>query len=217
MKEILGIPDQLTEIVLFPVAWTKGTEFKRAPRHPARTITYFDRFGTTFESGPSGALRFEDGPGAIAETDIAASPAAVWALVSDLNLPARFSTEFIGAKWENDRRGVGAVFNGRNRHPAIGEWSVPCIVDAWEELRAFGWRTSNAEQPGARWRFDLEPSAGRTRLRFSYIIGPGASGTSMAIAANAGKEARVLRRRIDEVRANMAHTVEGIKQLAEAT
>ena len=31
VKEILGIPAHMTEIVLFPVAWTKGTEFRRAP------------------------------------------------------------------------------------------------------------------------------------------------------------------------------------------
>ena len=49
VKEILGIPAHMTEIVLLPVAWTKGTEFHRAPRHPAREITYFDRFGLTTE------------------------------------------------------------------------------------------------------------------------------------------------------------------------
>jgi hypothetical protein len=37
----------------------------------------------------------------------------------------------------------------------------------------------------------------------------------MAITANPGKEARVLRRRLNEVQANMQRTVEGIKQLAE--
>jgi hypothetical protein len=51
VKEILGIPDHMTEIVMLPVAWTKGTEFGRAPRHPARAITYFDRFGTPPNTG----------------------------------------------------------------------------------------------------------------------------------------------------------------------
>ena len=215
VKEILGIPDHLTEIVLLPVAWTKGTEFKRAPRHPARAITYFDRFGTTFESGPAEPMRFEDGPGVVAEVDIDAAPAAVWPLVSDINLPARFSSEFLGAEWESDDRGVGAVFRGRNQHRAVGEWSVPCIVDAYDERRAFGWRTSDANHPGARWRFDLEPAGGSTRLRFTYVMGPGPSGTTMALTANPGKETRVLRRRLDEVQANMQRTVEGIKARAE--
>ena len=48
-------------------------------------------------------------------------------------------------------------------------------------------------------------------------MGPGPSGTTMAITANPGKEARVLRRRLNEVQANMQRTVEGIKQLAEAS
>src|SRR3954462_15447666 len=153
VKDILGIPEHMTEIVLFPVAYTKGTDFQRAPRHPARSITYFDRFGTTTERGPSDELRFEDGPGAIAEVDIAASPATVWSLVSDINLPAQFSNEFIGAAWTSDARGVGATFIGRNQHPAIGEWSIPCFVEACAELRSFGWSTVDAANPGARWRF----------------------------------------------------------------
>ena len=215
VKEILGIPDHMTEIVLLPVAWTKGTDFKPAPRLPARTITYFDRFGTTAQTGPGEAMRHEDGPGVTVETEIDAPTSAVWRVVSDINAPAAFSTEFDGAEWESDDRGVGAVFVGRNRHQAIGEWTIRCFVDANDRHAAFGWRTSDFETPGAFWRFDLESLGGRTRLRFSYTIGPGRSGTTMAITANPGKEARVLRRRLNEVQANMQSTVNGIKHLAE--
>lgn len=216
VKEILGTPEHVTEIVLLPVAWTKGTDFRRAPRHPARAITYFDRFGSTSEHGPGESLCFGDGPGVIAEIDIEAAPPVVWPLVTDINVPARFSTEFLGAEWASGQRDVGAVFHGRNQHQAIGEWTVPCFVDTWDEPRSFGWRTSDPDNPGARWRFDLEPRDGGTRLRFSYIIGPGPSGITMAIEAHPGKEDRVLRRRLGEMQANMQRTVEGIKQLAEA-
>ena len=164
VKEILGIPSHMTEIVLLPVAWTKGTDFKPAPRRPAREITYFDRFGTTAESGPGESLSFDNGPGTIVETDIAASRAAVWALVTDIDLPARYSSEFLGATWENDERGVGAVFHGRNQHPAIGTWTVPCYIDAYDERRSFGWRTSRVDTPGARWRFELEQVGDKTRV-----------------------------------------------------
>jgi hypothetical protein len=109
------------------------------------------------------------------------------------------------------------MFHGRNQHPAIGEWTIPCFIDICDEPRAFGWRTSDSDNPGARWRFDLEPREGGTRLRFSYVMGPGPSGTTMAITNNSGKETRVLRRRINEVRTNMQQTVEGVKLLAEAT
>jgi nitroreductase len=216
VKEILGIPADLTEIVLLPVAWTKGTDFRRAPRHPARAITSFDRFGTTFRSGPGDELRFADGPGLFVEVEVAAPPAAVWPLVTDLNAPAAFSEEFLGAEWNDDTRGVGAVFTGRNHHPAVGEWTVPCFVEVCDEPRSFGWCTSDPDDPGARWRFDLEPLGGHTRLRFTYQLGPGASGTTAALSANPGKEGRVLQRRLGEVRANMQRTVEGIRQLAEA-
>ncbi len=201
---------------MLPVAWTKGTDFSRAPRLPAREITFFDRFGTTSERGPGPELRFEDGPGAVAEIDIDASTAAVWAVVTDLAVVTGHSTEAIGAEWTGDHRGVGATFTGRNQHPALGTWSVPCFVDAWDERRAFGWRTSDPGNPGARWRFDLHARPGGTRLRYSYTLGPGRSGTTMALEKNPGKEAKVLRRRLDEVRANMVRTVEAVKQQAEA-
>ena len=190
VKEILGIPDQMTEIAVFPVAYTIGTDFRRAPRLPARAITFFDHFGATFEHGPADSIRFEDGPGAVAEIDIDAPIDRIWRLVTDLNLPARFSDEFLGAEWAGDERGIGAMFQGRNRHDAVGEWSVPCFVDAFDEHRRFGWCTSDRQNPGARWRFDLEPNGGGTRLRFSYHMGPGPSGTTMAIAAHPGKESR---------------------------
>ena len=101
-------------------------------------------------------------------------------------------------------------------HPAIGEWSIECFVDVCDEQRSFGWSTSDPAAPGALWRWDLEPLGGLTRLRFTYELGPGPSGTTAAITANPGKEARVLQRRLRDVRANMQRTVEGLKQLAEA-
>ncbi|MFV0524955.1 MAG: nitroreductase family protein [Acidimicrobiales bacterium] len=216
VKTILGIPDEVTEIVLLPVAYTIGTDFSRAPRPPARDVTFFDRYGTTTERGPGDGLRFADGVGAVAEVDIDAPPAAIWPLVTDINLPASFSDEFAGADWTTGEGGVGAVFVGRNRHDALGEWTVPCHVDTWNEPEAFGWSTSNPDAPGATWRFDLQNRPGGTRLKFSYHIGPGPSGTTMAIERHPDKESRVLRRRINEVNANMQRTVEGIKQLAES-
>jgi nitroreductase len=41
--ELLGIPwDTVTQAGLFPVAYTKGTEFKKAPRNPASAITHWN-------------------------------------------------------------------------------------------------------------------------------------------------------------------------------
>jgi nitroreductase len=215
VKELLGIPDHMTEIVMFPVAWTKGTDFKPARRHPARAITYFDGFARTFESGPSDPVRLSDGPGTIAEIDIDAPPAAVWPVITDINLSARFSEEFRGAEWVDEDRGVGASFVGTNFHPSFGEFRVPSFVDAYEENVSFGWRTSDVDNPGARWRFDLEPNGSGTRLRYSVTLGPGPSGITMVIESMPDKEGRILARRIGEHHASMQRVVEGLKEIVE--
>ncbi len=208
VKEILGIPPHLTEIVLLPVAWTKGTDFKRAPRRPAREITSFDHFGTTSRSGPGDELRFGDGPGLFVEVDIAAPPARCLAVRHRHQHPRPPSPRSSSApSGSDDTRGVGAVFIGRNHHPAIGEWTIPCFVEVCDEPRSFGWCTSDPDDPGARWRFDLEPLGGQTRLRFTYQLGPGPSGTTAALAAHPDKEARVLRRRLE--RGGRQHATDG--------
>jgi nitroreductase len=45
--ELLGIPDDVTQVALFPVAYTKGEDFKPAARPPVQGITYWDGWGQT--------------------------------------------------------------------------------------------------------------------------------------------------------------------------
>lgn len=43
VAEVLGIPyDRVTQAGLFPIAYTKGTDFKPAAREPATTVTHWD-------------------------------------------------------------------------------------------------------------------------------------------------------------------------------
>ena len=44
---LLGIPASVTQVAMFPVAHTIGTEFKRATRPPAESVTYWETWGTT--------------------------------------------------------------------------------------------------------------------------------------------------------------------------
>ena len=131
IKELLGIPDDVTEIAMFPVAWTIGTDFKRARRHPAREIAYFDGYARTFERGPSDPVRLADGPGTVAEADIRADPAAVWARVTDINVPAEFSEEFVGAQWQapSERAGSGRPLRGPQ--PPSGPRRLGSAVPSW--------------------------------------------------------------------------------------
>ena len=82
----------------------------------------------TFVSGPSEPVCLADQPGTWVEIDVAAPPERVWEVVTDIDLPARFSEEFLGATWRTPVPALGASFLGRNRHRAIGEWEVECFV-----------------------------------------------------------------------------------------
>ena len=42
--KLLGIPDDVSQVGLLPVAYTKGTDFKHAPRPAPETITHFDEW-----------------------------------------------------------------------------------------------------------------------------------------------------------------------------
>lgn len=213
LREVLGVPEGNTQIAMIPVAWTKGTEFKKAPRYPAREIAFIDHYAHTWESGPSDPACLADGPGTVVEVDIKARVSEVWDMVTDLNFGAAFSEEFVGARWAAgfDGPGVGAKFIGSNTHPAIGEWDVDCFVNRYEEHKEFGWVTSDPDNPGARWCFEMASIAGATRLRYSVALGPGPSGISQAIKAMPEKEPRILHRRIEEHRANMQRMVDAAR------
>jgi nitroreductase len=45
--EVLGIPDGVTQVAMFPVAYTKGVDFKPADRPPPETITSWNEWGAT--------------------------------------------------------------------------------------------------------------------------------------------------------------------------
>ena len=212
LAELLGVPEGNTQIAMIPVAYTKGTDFGRAPRLPAREIAFIDRYAHTWERGPSDPPCLADGPGTVVETDIEAPIADVWALVTDIAFGARFSDEFVGARWADgvDGPALGAEFVGSNHHPAIGDWEISCFVHRFVEHQEFGWVTSDPDHPGARWCFELTPVAGATRLRFTVKLGPGPSGLSAPIAAMPEKEPRIIHRRLEEHRANMQKVVDGI-------
>jgi len=161
-------------------------------------------------------LRYAAGPTAEAEVHIDAPPAAVWALVSDIELPARFSSEFLGAHWlDGAPPALGARFRGRNRHPAVGEWETTCTVVGYEPQRLFAWAVDDPRHPMSSWRFELKPDAEGTRLRQWMRLGPAPSPVSRAIAAMPDKEERIVARRLAEHQANMQATLAGIKALAE--
>ena len=217
IAKLLGIPDGVTQVVLLPVGWTIGTEFKPAPRRDASEIIWYDSWGYAKQRPGEGDSLLAEAPGVIVETDISASPERVWQLVSDINISAKFSDEFQGAEWI-DRNGprVGASFVGRNERPGR-KWETNSYIAACDPPRAFAWNVNDPDRPTAQWRFELEPVGEKTRLRFHMIIGPGLSATGKAMEGNPAQAAEVLAQRRDQHRYNMDRTVQGIKHLAETT
>ena len=152
--------------------------------------------------------------------DIEASAAAVWELVSDIALPARFSTEISGAEWIDgaDEAALGARFVGSSAHDAIGEWSTTCIVTGFEAERVFEWSVIGRDgDVSSIWRYTIvDHGDGTVGLDHWFQMGPGRGGLNYAIERMPDKEERIVARRLDEHRANMERVVSGVKQLAES-
>ena len=218
LKEILDIPSGITEIAMFPVAWTKGTDFSKISRTPSREITFFDEYGLTFENGPSSPISFSDGPGVSVEVDIDCPVSKVWEIATDINFPAKFSNEFVSAEWDNDIKevGLGSKFTGKNNNKNIGEWTVECTIDVYDQQRIFGWCTGDPSSPGARWRFELEAFGSSTRLCHKVLLGPGSSGLTRLIEQQPDKEDRIIYIRAASIKENMTNVVEGIKTYLES-
>lgn len=160
--------------------------------------------------------RFADGPTTEVEVLVAAPPARVWELVTDINLAAEYSQEFLGATWLDGADGpaLGARFAGRNAR--LGrEWTVPSTVVACEPGAAFGWDVGDPAVPVASWRYTLAPEGDGTRLRYRARLGPGDSPTRQACLAEPERESEILAERLAIHRRNMLAVVTGVAELAE--
>ncbi|WP_422070520.1 SRPBCC family protein [Streptomyces orinoci] len=164
-----------------------------------------------------------DGPKAEAEVRVAASPAQVWALVSDITTPSRFGGELQEAEWLEGATGpaLGATFVGRNRNEKLGSWETVSRICDYRPERAFGWEVRSAqgtfEPPVARWRFELEPEeGGGTRLRQSVTIGQGASYLTRTIESRPEQEEEIIRLRLGMLEEGIRSTLDGIRRLAES-
>lgn len=160
-------------------------------------------------------MRYDEGPTVQVDVYVDASIDRVWALVTDIDLPARFSAEFQGARWVDEGPRLGASFVGRNFHTALGEWETTSYVDRFDPPFAFGWSVTDPDHPSSTWWFELAPEGNGVRLRQGGRMGPAPSGLTIAITARPDREERIVARRLEEWEKGMRATIEGIRQLAE--
>ncbi|MEU6074214.1 SRPBCC family protein [Micromonospora sp. NPDC047074] len=173
-------------------------------------------------------MRYVDSPAVECDLHLAADPARVWELVTDIELPPRFSPELRRVRWLDDHRraALGARFEGHNHHPALGEWRTISHIVRFDEPRAFGWVVldpddrfgggpPDLDNPGATWQFRLVPEQDGCRLFLSARIGPGRTGLSLVIDRAPENEEQIIERRLAALRDGMTATLQGIRDLAE--
>ena len=163
-------------------------------------------------------MRYADGPTAEGRVHVAAPPERLWPLVSDIHLVASLSTEVQEVAWldDGDAPAPGRTFRGRNRHPAVGEWTVTCHVVECDPPRAFGWAVGDPDHPAARWRFELVPDGAGTTLRQWARMGPAPSGLTPAIERAPDMEERIVAGRLREWQAAIDANLAALKELAES-
>lgn len=166
-------------------------------------------------------MKYADAPTVEGHAQIAAQPARVWQLVSDIETPSRFSPELYEVEWLDGATAPapGAEFVGRNRSPSMGRWQTTARITAVEPQRAFTWSIKGFDgrydPPAAAWGFELSPQQEGTRLRQWTRIGPGRSGVSLAIESMPDYEELIVARRLEDLRGGIQATLAGIKALAE--
>ena len=143
--------------------------------------------------------------------------ATAWRHVTDINLPARCSTELQAVEWldGSDSVKVGARFRGRNKHEAFGDWQTVCQVIEVEHERRWVWNVIGTEGIGATWAFELDPASKGVLIRQWGRMGPGPSGLTPAIVAQPPKEARIIARRLSEWQQNMQANLDWIRAQVE--
>ena len=165
-------------------------------------------------------MKYADCPTVEVSIDIAAPPSAVWALVSDIGLPSRFSPEVSGAEWVEgfDGPALGARFVGHSAHEAIGAWTTTCVVTGYEIGRVFEWSVIGTEDSvSSIWRYTIDDFGdGTVRLRSWFQMGPGRGGLNAAIDRMPDKEERIVERRLAEHEVNMNAVLAGIRDAAES-
>ncbi|MBT2213109.1 MULTISPECIES: SRPBCC family protein [Actinomadura] len=166
------------------------------------------------------APRYADCPVIEVDVLVDAPPAAVWELVSDPGLPARFSQELKGARWVGGAGGPapGHRFEGSNEHPVIGAWTSHCTVVECEPGRVFSFTVGDLDgvQPSSAWKYTLTAEGAGTRVRQSMRLGPGRSHLSTVIEAMPDREVELVAGRMRDLRQSMSDNLSGVKALAEA-
>ena len=144
-----------------------------------------------------------------ASIEIAASPEAVYDLVSDVGRMGEWSPEATGADWIDGGTGnVGDWFEGHNQ-AGEREWSRACEVARAERGRDFTFVVGGVEDNCTWWSYEMEPVGEGTRLTERWWI----VNKTPAVAAATPEQYEA---RLAFTKTMLEETIAAIKVTAEA-
>lgn len=174
------------------------------PEVPFHFNTSFDKLEGLFD---------EPDRKVVVSTYVASTAARVWELVSDVNLPSRFSSELERAEWEGTP-GLGGTIRGYMNLNGR-EWDTESAVIDWRPNEGFMWSVYGPDEPIAEWGFRITPLGDGVLLVMQARLGPARSGLTTAIEAQPDKRDQIIAGRMATWRSNMTATISGVKTLAE--
>ncbi|TQL48209.1 polyketide cyclase/dehydrase/lipid transport protein [Homoserinimonas aerilata] len=141
---------------------------------------------------------------------VSREPEELYALVSDVTRMGEWSPVNTGGWWDDDSRGVGAWFTGRNEVPGR-TWETRSQVVADEPGREFAFIVGGDR---VRWGYTFEPTEGGTRMTESWEILPAGE---VFFRDKFGEQfEEEVEQRAETARSGIHDTIAAIKKAAEA-
>lgn len=162
------------------------------------------------------------------QTDVAAAPEQVWAVVSDLARSAEWSAECVGGTWVSGSPAtVGAVFRGENtRTPDVVAWA-PVVRGSWhtesEVIEAvpghrLSWaiRTKAGVPQDSVWSWRIEPRDGGSTVIHHFRMGTPTEGIGQITSGmNDAERDRFFAEWSEKLHGDIAATVDRVKGIVE--
>jgi carbon monoxide dehydrogenase subunit G len=144
---------------------------------------------------------------------VAASPEAVYALVSDITRMGEWSPVCTGGSWTDDAR---TTFVGTNDSGVL-QWETHCRVEVAEPAREFTFVMAGftGETDLARWSYTIAPTADGCELSEHWSVLPAYPGFIGPLIGDRPVE-DYLDETLGRTRAGMAETLARMKAVAEA-
>lgn len=143
---------------------------------------------------------------------IAADPATVYALVTDIGRTGEWSPVCTGCDWDDPAAGPveGATFTGHNSSGGRS-WTTRCEVVAAEPGREFAWEVNGGL---VRWGYRIAPVAGGTELTESWEFTP--RGIAFFHEKYGESAESAIENRAADAHAGIPATLEALKRIAES-